>query len=143
MATVIKLKSSSTPGAIPAPSSLQTGEVALNLVDGKIFVKDTLNVVKTVASGTIEGLADVDFSTAPTNNQLLSFDSATSKWVPITSGSAIGSTDDLAEGSTNLYYTDARADVRINAALLTDIGNVNVPGSLTAGNMMVVNGAGD
>ena len=173
MATVIKLKSSSTPGAIPAPSSLQIGEVALNLVDGKIFVKDTLNVVKTVASGTIEGLADVDFSTAPTNNQLLSFDSATSKWVPITSGSAIGSTDDLAEGSTNLYYTtartntdfdtrlatkstdnvsegstnlyytDARADGRISAAILTDIGNVNVPGSTTAGNMMVVNGTGD
>ena len=173
MATVIKLKSSSTPGAIPAPSSLQIGEVALNLVDGKIFVKDTLNVVKTVASGTIEGLADVDFSTAPTNNQILSFDSATSKWVPITSGSAIGSTDDLAEGSTNLYYTtartntdfdtrlstkstdnvsegstnlyytDARADGRISAAILTDIGNVNVPGSTTAGNMMVVNGTGD
>jgi hypothetical protein len=27
-------------------------------------------------------------------------------------GSSIASTDDLAEGSTNLYYTDARADVR-------------------------------
>lgn len=203
MATVIKLKSSSTPGAVPAPSSLQTGEAALNLADGKIFVKDTLNNIKTVASGTIEGLADVDFSTAPTNNQLLSFDGATSKWVPITSGSAIGSTDDLAEGTTNLYYTtarantdfdarlttkttdnvsegstnlyyttartntdfdtrlatkstddvaegssnlyytDARADGRISAAILTDIGNVNVPGSTTAGNMMVVNGTGD
>ena len=119
MATVIKLKNSSTPGAIPAPSSLQPGEVALNLSDSKIFVKDTLNVVKTVGSGTVEGLADVDFSTAPTNNQILSFDAATSKWKPITSGSAIASTDDLAEGSTNLYYTTARANSDFDTRLTT------------------------
>ena len=35
----------------------------------------------------------------------------------ITEGSSdVSTTDDVAEGSTNLYYTDARADARITAA---------------------------
>ena len=33
-------------------------------------------------------------------------------------------TDDLTEGSTNLYYTDARADARITAASLGDLSDV-------------------
>jgi hypothetical protein len=34
-------------------------------------------------------------------------------------------TDDLSEGATNLYYTNARADARIGAANLTDLNDVN------------------
>ena len=39
MASVIKLKRSSTPGAVPAGSDLQVGEVAVNLADRVIFAK--------------------------------------------------------------------------------------------------------
>ena len=37
-------------------------------------------------------------------------------------------TDTLGEGSTNLYYTDARADGRISAAVIGDLSNVSVDG---------------
>ena len=37
-------------------------------------------------------------------------------------------TDTLGEGSTNLYYTNARADGRIGAAVIGDLSNVSVDG---------------
>lgn len=37
MASIIKLKRSTTSGAIPADGSLQTGEIAINLADRKLF----------------------------------------------------------------------------------------------------------
>lgn len=37
MASIIKLKRSTTPGAVPADGSLQTGEIAINLADRKLF----------------------------------------------------------------------------------------------------------
>jgi hypothetical protein len=39
MAQTIKLKRSSTSGAIPATSALELGEVAINTYDGKMFIK--------------------------------------------------------------------------------------------------------
>jgi hypothetical protein len=46
----------------------------------------------------------------------------------------IPDTDSLSEGSTNLYYTQARADARVSAALATDVvigGNLTVNGTTT------------
>ena len=46
----------------------------------------------------------------------------------------IPDTDSLSEGSTNLYYTQARADARVTAALATDViigGNLTVNGTTT------------
>ncbi len=40
-------------------------------------------------------------------------------------GVVVLDTDDISEGSTNLYYTDTRADARIGAADLTDLNDVN------------------
>jgi hypothetical protein len=36
-------------------------------------------------------------------------------------------TDDINEGSSNLYFTDARADARIAAAVLNDLSDTDVP----------------
>ena len=46
----------------------------------------------------------------------------------------IPDTDSLSEGSTNLYYTQARADARVTAALATNViigGNLTVNGTTT------------
>lgn len=51
-------------------------------------------------------IADVS-SILPTNGQVLTYNSAQSIWQAQTPAQT---TDDLAEGSTNLYYTDARAE---------------------------------
>ena len=43
---------------------------------------------------------------------------------PVLSG-LTGDTDDISEGSSNLYFTNARADARIGAADIADLNNVN------------------
>ena len=80
-----------------------------------------------MASASVGDLSDVDITTStPTNNQTLIWDNANSKFIPGTSFSqgdfdtalTASDTDDLSEGTTNLYYTDARADARV--ALVID-----------------------
>jgi len=56
----------------------------------------------------------------------------------------ISTTDNLAEGSTNLYFTntraDARSDLRIAAADISDLSNVNAT-TPTTGQVLLYNGA--
>ena len=48
MATVIKPKRTETALAVPAASSLEAGELAMNVADGKFYTKTTGGVVKEV-----------------------------------------------------------------------------------------------
>ena len=70
MSTIIKLKRSETAASVPAAGVLDTGEVALNTVDKKIYVKDSGGIVKEIANAidTLPGLTDV---TDGTNGQFL------------------------------------------------------------------------
>lgn len=58
MATVIKLKKSETLSSVPTTSDLAQGEVAINTVDKKMYVRDSNNNIIQVASN------DVDEATA-------------------------------------------------------------------------------
>jgi len=49
---------------------------------------------------------------------------------------AAADTDDISEGASNLYYTDARADARIAAASLNDLSNVNSSASPSDGQVL-------
>ncbi len=66
MSTVIKLKRSETASTPPAAGDLQTGEVAINSADKKMFVKDSGGNVVQLANSLelFEDLADVDVSTS-------------------------------------------------------------------------------
>ena len=56
-------------------------------------------------------------------------------------GDVVLDTDDIAEGATNEYYTDAKADARIAAADITDLNDT--PGALgTSGQVLAVNSGG-
>jgi hypothetical protein len=56
-------------------------------------------------------------------------------------GDVVLDTDDIAEGATNEYYTDAKADARIAAADITDLNDT--PGALgTSGQILAVNSGG-
>ena len=73
--------------------------------------------------------------------QLITRDSASG---PITTlGFSANTTDDLTEGSSNLYYTDARADARVDAKLASNVtigGNAIVTGNLTvSGTETIIN----
>lgn len=57
-----------------------------------------------------------------------------------TSWSSLGGvrdTDDISEGSTNLYYTDARADARISAASINDLSDVDLTTPPTANQTII------
>jgi len=51
MAQVVKLKRSSIPGKVPTAESMDTGELAMNATDGKLFLKDISFVRPIVTTG--------------------------------------------------------------------------------------------
>ena len=71
MATVIKPKRRETALAIPAASDLEVGELALNVTDGKFYVKKTDNSVKEVGGAGSVTLNDVVTNGAFTTTSIL------------------------------------------------------------------------
>lgn len=53
MSSKIILKKSSVLGKIPQPTDLEFGEVALNYADGKLYFKNTSNVVRSISAGAL------------------------------------------------------------------------------------------
>ena len=108
----------------------KTGNVTLNTDDisegltNKYFTSAYfLNEFRTTSIGE---LVDVNGGITPAANQALIYNG--SNWAPTTipypvtavntkTGDVVLNTDDIAQGSTNLYFTDARADLRVQAAI--------------------------
>ena len=70
MSTVIKLKRSETPSQIPGAGSLEPGELAMNVTDGKFFTKTSGGTVKEVGGAGSVTLQDVTDNGAITTNDL-------------------------------------------------------------------------
>ena len=69
MSTVIKLKRSETPSQIPSSGSLETGELAMNITDGKFYTKNSGGTVVEVGGAGSVSLQDVtDNNPVTTNN---------------------------------------------------------------------------
>src|SRR6056300_1723019 len=68
MATVIKLKRSETPSQIPGSGSLEVGELAMNITDGKFFTKNSGGTVVEVGGAGSVNLQDVTTNGAITSN---------------------------------------------------------------------------
>ena len=58
MASVIKPKRTTTPGNNPTTANLAEGEIAINLPDKKLFVRDTANNILTIAEPVIPAIED-------------------------------------------------------------------------------------
>ena len=71
MATVIKPKRSETALAVPAANALQVGELAVNITDGKFYVKKSDNSVKEVGGAGSVTLQNVMTNGATTTTDLL------------------------------------------------------------------------
>ena len=71
MSTVIKPKRSETALAVPSAGSLEVGELALNVTDGKFYTKTTANAVKEVGGAGSVTLQDVMTNGATTTTDLL------------------------------------------------------------------------
>jgi hypothetical protein len=90
MANTIILKRSATPGKTPTTSQLELGEIAINTHDGRIFIKKDDGNPAVVEIG---GVTSVNTHT----------------------GDVVLGTDDISEGSNNLYFTTARARAALSA----------------------------
>ena len=71
MATVIKPKRSETALSVPAANSLQVGELAMNVADGKFYTKKTDNSVVEVGGAGSVTLQNVMTNGATTTTDLL------------------------------------------------------------------------
>ena len=71
MATIIKPKRSETALAVPAANALQVGELAVNVTDGKFYIKKSDNSVKEVGGAGSVSLQNVMTNGASTTTDLL------------------------------------------------------------------------
>ena len=71
MATVIKPKRSETALAIPSSGSLEVGELALNVTDGKFYTKTSGGVVKEIGGAGAVTLNSVTTAGASTTTSIL------------------------------------------------------------------------
>lgn len=94
----------------------------LGLVAGAVF---TGSSVPTITDSELNGILFYD----STNSRFMRLDSSGNQALNIAATGFTGDTDDVAEGSTNLYFTNARADARIAAASVTDLTDVSSAGS--------------
>ena len=71
MSTVIKLKRSETPSQIPSSGSLEAGELAMNVTDGKFFTKTSGGTVKEVGGAGSATLQDITDNSGVTTNDIV------------------------------------------------------------------------
>ena len=66
-----------------------------------------------ISNHNLSGLSDVNYTTTPSTGQILVWDNGNSYWEPADQNTS----DSVAEGSNNLYYTDARVSTRVGTIL--------------------------
>jgi len=87
MALKIKPKRSSTASNVPGTSNLDAGEIAINLADKKLYVRDTSDNILELTTRTISSQDDTNISSL-VNDQVLTYNSSSSKWENTTSNHA-------------------------------------------------------
>jgi hypothetical protein len=71
VSTVIKIKRSETPSQIPGAGSLETGELAMNITDGKLYTKNSGGTVKEVGGAGSATLQDITDNSGVTTNDIV------------------------------------------------------------------------
>ena len=134
MAIKFKPKRTTTASNIPSTANLEAGEIAINLADKKLFVRDTSNNILELTTRNVNSLDDVNV-TGLANNQVLQYNSSNSKWENTTltniwtnSGTFIYNTSTVGIG-TSTPNTDYKLDVAgtVNCTTLY-VGGVQVDG---------------
>ena len=105
MATTIIPKKSTMAGKIPDATSLSSGEIAINLTDGKIYAKHTDGSIVDL-TGALElhthSISQVDGLQSALDGKV---DSVNGE-----SGKVVLTTDDVGEGTSNNYWKEAPSD---------------------------------
>ena len=128
MSTVIKLKRTTTASAVPTTSDLEDGEIAVNITDKKVFIRNGGSIV-TVANfnDSAVDLTSISSNLLPATNVTYDLGSSTKRWKDLYLS---GNTIDLA-GAT--ISSDGTGTISISAtgATLPLNSNVLVSGAVT------------
>jgi len=128
VSTVIKLKRSTTASAVPTTSDLEDGEIAVNVTDKKVFVRNGGSIV-TIANfnDSAVDLTSISSNLLPSANTTYDLGSSTKRWRDLYLS---GNTIDLA-GAT--ISSDGTGTISISAsgATLPLNSNVQIAGAVT------------
>ena len=113
-----------------------TSSSKLSGIEANADVTDVANVTTALNSISVKELSDISTS-SPSNNQVLQFKTSSNKFEPTTltstapvdsvnsqTGTVVLDTDDIAEGSSNLYFTDGR--VAANSAVAANTAKTGI-----------------
>ena len=113
-----------------------TSSSKLSGIEANADVTDVANVTTALNSISVKELSDISTS-SPSNNQVLQFKTSSNKFEPTTltstapvdsvnsqTGAVVLDTDDIAEGSSNLYFTDGR--VAANSAVAANTAKTGI-----------------
>ena len=79
MATVIKLKRSTTASAVPTTSDLADGEIAVNISDQKIYIRNSGSIVE-LANASGADFSSVGEDILPSTTETYNLGSASKRW---------------------------------------------------------------
>ena len=125
MATVIKLKRSTTASAVPTTSDLADGEVAVNVSDQKIYIRNGGSIVELAnASGT--DLSSIAEDLIPDSSETRDIGSSSKRWRDIYLS---GNTIDLngatisSDGTGTISISASGATLPVNSKVEISAGN--------------------
>ena len=128
MATVIKLKRSTTASAVPTTSDLEDGEVAVNVTDKKVYMRSGGSIV-TVANfneGSSVDLSSVSEDILPDTTNTRNLGSTDKRWAELyLSGSTInlGGSTISSDGTGTINISATGATLPLNSNVEVSSGN--------------------
>ena len=126
--TVIKLKRTTTASAVPTTSDLEDGEIAVNITDKKVFVRNGGSIV-TIANfnDSAVDLGAITSSIIPLNNNAIDLGTSSKRWRDLyLSGNTlnIGGATISSDGTGTISISATGATLPLNS-------NVQVSGAVT------------
>jgi len=128
VSTVIKLKRTTTAAAVPTTSDLEDGEIAVNLTDKKVFVRNGGSIV-TVANfnDSAVDLTSISSNLLPTTTTTFDIGSSSKRWKDLY---LAGNTINLAGATISSDGTGA-ISISATGATLPLNSNVQISGAVT------------
>jgi hypothetical protein len=128
VSTVIKLKRSTTAAAVPTTNDLEDGEIAVNVTDKKVFVRNGGSIV-TVANfnDSAADLTSISSDLLPTTTQIFDIGSSAKRWKDLYLS---GNTINLAGATISSDGTGA-ISISATGATLPSNSNVQISGGVT------------
>jgi len=105
-----------------------TGNITGNVTGNVSGTSGSSGTVSSISSHSASGLSDINYTTTPTNGQILVWDNANGYWEPATNqdmSSLSGDSDDITEGTTNLFSTTERIQDAA-ASMITSATHSNI-----------------